>query len=526
MRKTIEKYLVKLREATSRPGVYAYRGQEDASWPLHSGATRRLIRTSDADILNHRDFFRIYVSYHRDTLLEPARTLGFGIEGGFKVSDLQLLAKLQHFGAATGLLDFTWDPLVALWFACQSVSLNGKLFIVNTNDTVRIAKISSDQSEHTVENIFSQTGNRQPLSYWEPTPSGDAEARILRQRSVFIIEKPLIPNDANVVGEIEINKKDKADLLEDLRLLDTSLVSIFQDIYGFSQTESVQSSIRQIKEPRWYLIQGNRSYQDDKISEAIRYYSECINLASDFSEPYFLRGNAKAVSEQYEDAIHDYNKAIDHQARPFLGWEVANSGPLQNTLFYMVYHNRGNAKAELSDSEGALKDYSESIRLAPYSSQSIFNRGNMHLDLCRLDEAINDYERVVTMGNSRALFNKGNALVMLGRFDEALECYRSLEQENVDAESAAQNRTALEAVIGRIGNSGYKVHLLKNDPKDRNLLHVAVRIDSDAGYAPSNVLFRGRVGNVGNFGMNEVPGGKGLKGKPGFIVAVESKSRE
>ena len=41
-------------------------------------------------------------------------------------SPLQLLARLQHFGAATGLLDFSYSPLVALWFACEDPSPRGQ----------------------------------------------------------------------------------------------------------------------------------------------------------------------------------------------------------------------------------------------------------------------------------------------------------------------------------------------------------------------------------------------------------------
>ena len=32
---------------------------------------------------------------------------------------LEVMAQLQHYGAATGLIDFTESALAALWFACK-----------------------------------------------------------------------------------------------------------------------------------------------------------------------------------------------------------------------------------------------------------------------------------------------------------------------------------------------------------------------------------------------------------------------
>ena len=113
MATNLENYLVQIQDATQITGIYAYRGQQDSQWPLHSAATRRLINEHGSDVVRDQDFPELYVDYHRETLVEPARTRGFGFQSGRQLSDVQLLARLQHFGAATGLLDFTWSPLVA-----------------------------------------------------------------------------------------------------------------------------------------------------------------------------------------------------------------------------------------------------------------------------------------------------------------------------------------------------------------------------------------------------------------------------
>ncbi|VVM26322.1 hypothetical protein BSPWISOXPB_3766 [uncultured Gammaproteobacteria bacterium] len=49
-----------------------------------------------------------------------------------KLSDLELLLELQHYGAATGLVDFSRDFLIALWFAAHdNKGKNGKVFVLN-----------------------------------------------------------------------------------------------------------------------------------------------------------------------------------------------------------------------------------------------------------------------------------------------------------------------------------------------------------------------------------------------------------
>ena len=92
------------------------------SYKIEASAYRRL---SEADRNNPSKLLKI----NKD-LIEKARSLGHDQREAQQLSDLELLAELQHFGAATCLIDFSQSALVALWFACQQGSQT--VFLGNT----------------------------------------------------------------------------------------------------------------------------------------------------------------------------------------------------------------------------------------------------------------------------------------------------------------------------------------------------------------------------------------------------------
>ena len=95
------------RENFSNVRPCSWRGQSKAEWTLESGAARRFVNSpifaparGDATRLE-----ALIAGYERD-LVEHARLAGHGYAEGRRISDLELLALLQHHGAATRLLDF------------------------------------------------------------------------------------------------------------------------------------------------------------------------------------------------------------------------------------------------------------------------------------------------------------------------------------------------------------------------------------------------------------------------------------
>ncbi|HHX8301718.1 TPA: FRG domain-containing protein [Vibrio diabolicus] len=98
--------------AGERRNVYLWRGQANINWPIHSSAFRRLVSRGNVRELDMQS----YEKY----LLGHATHQGYRFENGRELSDFELLAKLQHHGAATRLVDVSRNILVGLWFCCSS----------------------------------------------------------------------------------------------------------------------------------------------------------------------------------------------------------------------------------------------------------------------------------------------------------------------------------------------------------------------------------------------------------------------
>ncbi|HEX3960260.1 MAG TPA: FRG domain-containing protein [Trebonia sp.] len=104
--------LIALGHFASLP-IGAWRGQASIEWGLDPSLVRRYRRqqrTGPGSALTEPGLRAV-----ERALVERARAAGLGSELG----ELELLARLQHHGAATRLLDCSRNAFVALWFACR-----------------------------------------------------------------------------------------------------------------------------------------------------------------------------------------------------------------------------------------------------------------------------------------------------------------------------------------------------------------------------------------------------------------------
>jgi hypothetical protein len=114
-----------LKVITSRPyRHWAFRGERDAQWPLYSSLSRYLQNFGvhpKAWAKQEDRILRIFKRKAHQFLDKPPEP----------DDDFQWLALMQHHGAPTRLLDFTWSPYVAAFFALERTLGDGVVWAMN-----------------------------------------------------------------------------------------------------------------------------------------------------------------------------------------------------------------------------------------------------------------------------------------------------------------------------------------------------------------------------------------------------------
>ena len=510
MPQVLSKYRQRIRQISPNLDTHVFRGQSDARWTLRSGATRRLMEQGIAD--DRPLFIDEYLEYHRSLLDRARRVMPYG-DKQQSSTPLQLLAKLQHFGAATGLLDFTHSPLIALWFACDEPTHDGKVFFLS-KERPHTTHVPPELERADIGGILSDVADPTGSSYllWEPAVEGDAALRILCQRSVFVIGRPAIAEGH--VQSVVIDAADKAPLRQELEQLDVSERTIYRDLLGFCRSERADAKYVPPTQAGEYLRRGNSAFELGAYPEAIDAYRRCIELGGHQAETYFLRGNAQAAAKRYRDAIDDYHNALSSPEFR----EVEGSSKHYPWFYYAILFNRGNMRACLGEYQNAVVDFRSASEIAPSFTASHFNCGNAHFMQQQFAEAVSCYDRVlaVTPESTSALRNRALALILLGELDEAEACFTRIQSVAELEPNTLAPLLELKGVLAGLTDDRLKIEATPAGNSAR-ITHPKYAGGERA------VMFKGIQGNVGNVGGRNLLGGEGYQGGPGVLVIVEER---
>ena len=235
--------------------VSYWRGQSDIDWKLNPSIVRRIL-LSDKKI--NEEKMDKYIFVCEDNLLQRAKKNCYDYDGhGRLLGDLELLAKLQHQGAATRLLDFSKNVLIALWF-CVSDTENrervGVLFGLNTEAFAGpLENVFDFQADYST--FFDRVCSSNKI--WM-IDAPNVVSRVFSQSSVFLCSKSvssnhgyfMLPDDERHKKIIAISPTLKTSCLKILsECFNITPYTIFPDIEGFSKANSAQWRINEFD--RW-----------------------------------------------------------------------------------------------------------------------------------------------------------------------------------------------------------------------------------------------------------------------------------
>ena len=401
-------------------GQYLFRGVKNETYKIEASASRRLPEEYGS---NPNRLLRI-----NEQLIEDARSGGHDEKDVRTLSDLELLAELQHFGAATCLIDFTRSALAALWFACESGTkkengANGKVVAVRRD--VRLRTVTSDLIKKPIDHFFgSNRDSSYPLFHWEPKLQNN---RIIAQHSVFVFGGASINMEATCV----ISMSSKQEILKSLnQISDITEASMYPDFDGFARLHAQNKPYIE-PDADTIVLRGVQAHQRDDLADAIDYYTEVISSgAADTSvtaRVYYNRGLAYRDNSESESdrAIADFDKAIE--LRPD---------------YAEAYYNRGLAYRDNSENDRAIADFNKAIELKPDYAEAYYNRGSAYRDERERDLAIADFDKAIELrpDYAEAYYNRGLAYRDNSENDHAIADFDKAIELKSDYAEAYYNR--------------------------------------------------------------------------------------
>ena len=453
--------------------VLAFRGQEDKIWLLESSAERRLKKGLKGQ---DRILDDLFIEYHRN-LLQTGKLRNYDKREGKQLNDLELLADLQHHGAATCLIDFTRNALVALWFACEDshrefegfdpeiveepkeshkAREDGKVFVVNIadelggfrkvtpgdisgksiEDVLRFKTRDEDSArERTDQDSLKSPSDEAKFWYWTPAHLNE---RITAQASLFLFAPPSSGNPGSV--DIVVAAECKGQIRKELETLyNTHEESLFPDFVGFAYTQRHDAPV-DILGFEGHRRRGIEAAQRGDQQQAIEHYTKAIERQPEDSDTYFRRGRAYYATRSYDRTIQDFTKSLEldpdnavtylsrggvHQRKGELDLAIQDyTKSLDlNPDDAVVYNLRGSAYYSKGEFDRTIQDFTKSLELDPDNAFTYNLRGSAYYSKGELDLAIQDYTKSLDLDPDNAFtYNlRGSAYYSKGELDLAIQ---------------------------------------------------------------------------------------------------------
>jgi hypothetical protein len=241
---------------------WAFRGERHANWPLFTSLSRHF---RDFGIHRRawpeqeRRILRIFKRKAHQYLAQPPAL----------DDDFQWLALMQHHGAPTRLLDFTWSPYVAAFFALERATTAAAVWALNPIDLgsreVRKpgapARITIPEMDPRIAGNFARCflpGDQAFIWVGEPDTMN---RRLIAQSGTFavpgVLDEPLesvllrYPEPENMIAKIVLPAgKVREDGLRELYRMNLTYATLFPDLDGLARSLGYELEYHWAYDPR------------------------------------------------------------------------------------------------------------------------------------------------------------------------------------------------------------------------------------------------------------------------------------
>jgi tetratricopeptide (TPR) repeat protein len=154
----------------------------------------------------------------------------------------------------------------------------------------------------------------------------------------------------------------------------------------------------------------------EKYEEALADFNHAIELDDKDTRIIAARGETYRLMAKYGEALADFTRALELDDK-YVG----------------AYFIRGNTYRQMCKYDEALADFTRALEFADKSSWAYTNRGDTYLSIDRYDEALADFTRALELDDKSvgAYIMRGETYQLMGKYDEALSDFtRALELDD------------------------------------------------------------------------------------------------
>lgn len=247
---------------------WIFRGQSNVEWNLMSSLFREFDKARDLVETNGQDWEKkkniyeneliqmfksqshLHINLNPDNYLDIISILQENSKNEYTFNRLEWLSIMQHYGAPTRLLDWTFSPYIGLYFGVENATSNFCMYALNLRYILKKNKEKYTSNSDLIEKLFSPKQSEYFVYPYEPQIKNE---RIVRQQGLFLvpssnyrtfdrllshydIDKGIGDSGEEVAYKLIFKKTTIIDCVNQLKLMNITPETLFPGVEGFCRS--------------------------------------------------------------------------------------------------------------------------------------------------------------------------------------------------------------------------------------------------------------------------------------------------